>query len=294
MPRHAGKGHAGFDAAKISMENRPEPYIGVSGVVNESLQRAIEHIADEAEVRTRRMLALGVKAVHKTQWLDIENKYGNAWYPVGEKGFREALHMSERVMGVAQAYIDTDFVDKTGYREAFVRRIFERGRRWLGGVQFDMLPWHTNPVILDYLLKVRQMDGAPDRVLLQCHARAMETLGPREATKRLGDYALSGAIDYVLFDASHGRGKRLEPENLRPFLDEAYSSGELARIGFGVAGGLDAQVVQNDLLPLIAAYPDLSWDAEGKLHPERNDGTRPLDIASVADYLLASAGVIGG
>ena len=197
-------------------------------------------------------------------------------------------------MGVAQVYIDTDFVDEAGYREAFVRRIFDRGRRWLGGVQFDMLPWHTDPAMLGYLLKVRRMDDAPERVLLQCHARALEALGPKEVAKRLGDYALSGAIDYVLFDASHGRGRRLDAARLRPYLDEAYGSGDLAGVGIGIAGGLDGQAVREDVPTLVGVYPELSWDAEGRLHPERGGGSRPLDMPKVLDYLLASAEVIRG
>lgn len=249
-------------------------------------------MADEVGARARRLLALGVKAVHKTQWLDIENKYGDVWYPVGEEAFRRALQAPERVMGVAQVYIDSGFVDDIRYREAFVRRILDRGRRWLGGVQFDMLPWHTDPAMLGFLLKARRMDYAPHSVLLQCHAPAMEVLGPRETAKRLGDYALSGAIDYVLFDASHGKGKRLDVERLKPYLDEAYGSGELVGVGFGIAGGLDGRVVREDLPALVAAYPDLSWDAEGRLHPECGDSSRPLDMSGVLDYLLASAEVI--
>ncbi len=52
------------------MTERPKPYVGISGVVNPVQQIELRGFAGDLQ-RSGRQLALGVKAVHKTQWLDI-------------------------------------------------------------------------------------------------------------------------------------------------------------------------------------------------------------------------------
>jgi hypothetical protein len=270
---------------------RPDSYIGLSGVTEQSQQHLFERVHECLGLRDSRVLALGVKAVHKTQYLDIPNKYGEDWYPVGEVQFSRALtnEHAATTMGIAQAYLDVDYVGDEAYRDAFTNRIFERGSEWIDGIQFDMLPWHDNPDMLDFLTGLKQRHNT--RILLQCHGNAMDTLGPVGAVRRLGRFAQ--VLDYVLFDSSHGTGKRLDTESLQNFLTEAYSSSRLEKVGFAIAGGLNGSVVREALPELIDKFPDLSWDAEGQLHPLRGDSTRPIDVALSTDYLRASAEAIG-
>lgn len=271
---------------------RPQPYIGVSGVVSPGMQFAIELTADRVGLEdTGRLLALGVKAVHKTQFLDVENKYGRDWYPVGAEDFTDALWPQDDKgfsIGVAQAYLDVDHVLDPEYRRHFTSRIMARGAPWIQGIQFDMLPWHADPQMLDYLEDVKNRYGIP--VFLQCHKEAMHELGPKGVARRLGQYAAS--IDYLLFDASHGTGTRMDAASLDPYLEEAQSQTNLESTGLAIAGGLDAKSVREDLSELVAKYPILSWDAEGRLHPVNTDGKRPLDLDVVHDYLVASVDVL--
>lgn len=286
---------------------RPRSYVGVSGVVcykdvqpsglvvTEPQQLFVEGHAQRAGLYdTDRLLLLGVKATHKAQFQDRENKYGREWYPVGEQEFARALVAKDehsRTLGVAQMYLDINHVMNSEYRKVFMRRIAERGRAWLEAIQFDMLPWHNNDDMPDFLDKLRQ--NHPDiSVLLQCHGPAMEQLGEKGAAQRLGRYA--GLLDYVLFDSSHGTGTRMDTGRLDGFLEEAYSSEALEGTGFSVAGGLNAEVVREDLPVLLEKYPDLSWDAEGQLHPLNNVGKRPLQMDAVKDYLQASVDIING
>lgn len=267
------------------------PYVGVSGVTSPAIQSTLERLADQSGLYDAgRKLALGVKAVHKTQFLDVENKYGKAWYPVGEEAFRGALRHDKpdsRTIAVAQTYLDVEHVGSTEYRTAFLRRIVERGSPWLQAIQFDMLPWHKDTATLNFLGEVK--DQGVD-VFLQVHKAAMEELGPTGIIRRLGQHA--ALVDYILFDASHGTGKRLDVEALRPFIAEAYDSLDTAATGIALAGGLNGDIVREDLPAIVQGYPGLSWDAEGQLHPVRADGTRPLDLAVTADYLSASAAVL--
>lgn len=273
-------------------ESIKHPYVGVSGVTSPDMQATIETIAKEAGLLSEgRRLALGVKAVHKTQMLDIENKYGGEWYPVGEAAFTSALRpdtSNPHTVAVAQAYFDVAYVDNPGYRDLFLQRIVNRGKPWLRAIQFDMLPWHKdNNEIWRFLEKVK---GEGVEVFLQAHKNAMETLGPKGTAQLLGRYV--HLLDYVLFDASHGTGTRLDTAALEPFIAEASATFDPRQTGVAVAGGLNGRIVRDDLPALVAAYPNLSWDAEGQLHPVSETGKRPLDVLAVQAYLGASARVL--
>jgi hypothetical protein len=274
-----------------SRDSRPLPYVGVSGVVSPTQQAELSAIATTVGLPAERRLLLGVKATHKTllggAGDGVENKYGHEWYPVGRM-LVDAIDPTvdpARQWPVAQVYLDVDHVSDDGYRAAFMDRLLGHGSGWLAGVQFDMLPWHDNADMEPFLHGLRETTGLP--VLLQCHGPAMDLLGPEGAARRLGE--LANVIDFVLFDSSHGTGKRLDVDRLTSFVDAAYSCAGLDEIGVAVAGGLSPATVTEDLPALVARFPDLSWDAEGSLHLTNTDGVRPLDMDVVHGYLSASA-----
>lgn len=276
----------------MSNLERPKPYIGISGVVSVGQQEQLEILSTEMDLFSlNRRLALGVKAVHKTQFLDITNKYGEEWYPVGHEQFANGVTRSndtDKSIAIAQTFLDPEYVENPGYRDHFTDRIFKRGENWIDGIQFDMLPWHTDPTMVGFLEQLKTKHDAT--IFLQCHGDAMESLGPQKAIRRLGQFA--STIDYVLFDASHGTGKRLDTDWLKTFLDEAYDSSALEGVGFAVAGGLNGAVVREELIKVVQDFPDISWDAEGQLHPQTKNRTRPLDMDLVQDYLQASREIL--
>lgn len=208
---------------------RPLPYIGISGVnnlkhnsnpENTSMQYWLMDQFTYAGIENRqdqpnqRQILLGVKAVHKTQYLDIENKYGHEWYPVGEQEFATALDEGgSRALKAAQIYFDPEYVTDAEYRKKFIERICERGKRWLNTLQFDLLPWQQNDAMLPFIEEVKQHTN--HTIILQAHGESMQQLGAENMAKKLGRYAHT--LDYVLFDASHGTGVRLDPNALRPF-----------------------------------------------------------------------------
>lgn len=266
------------------------PYVGVSGLVSPEQQTVLEEMADAIGLNDmERILSLGVKAVHKTQWLDVANKYGPSWYPVGEEAFAEAARPAgDETMLVAQLYLEPEMIDHIDYRYGFVRRIVERGGNWLNGLQFDMLPWHEDDEMLRFIEDVKEEHDL--QMILQCHQPAMELLGPEGAAKRLGQ--IGSVLDYVLFDSSHGKGVTMNIGFLRSFVDAAHSEEGLQSTGIAIAGGLDARTVREQLPRLLSEFPDLSWDAEGKLHLEKSNGTKPLDIETTERYLRASTEVL--
>ena len=272
------------------MNERAKPYIGVSGVGSIDTQQKIIEQFDRAGLREHRQLMLGVKVLHKCQWLDQPWKRDDDWDLVGETACREVLVRDKRAVNVAQAYFDKQLVGERTYRDAFLERIYDRGAQWIDGIQFDMLPWHENTDMLTFLHETKERHPGT-RIYLQCHELSMQRYSPRQLTQVLGAHA--DALDHLLLDSSHGKGVRLDADRLVPYIETILSSDTLSRVGVGFAGGLDGSAIREDLPALIAKYPELSWDAEGRLHPRREDGRMPLDIPTVADYFRASAEVIG-
>lgn len=291
------------------MSERPQPYVGISGVVNEKKvmpsglvvtepqQIFLEADAERAGLfTTGRQLMLGVKGMHTNQYQDrvhmrLGEEQGPEWFPVGEQAFAEALGERERhpnTLGTAQVWLHPRHAMNAVYRDEFMTKIAWRGRRWLDAVQFDALDWHEDDNLLKYAQETRQQRDF--KVILQCTSEQMYTLKPQGVVRKLGEFAAS--MDYVLFDASLGLGKDLEPDRLSHFLQAAYESDELAHVNFAVAGGLDGDTVRRLLPKLLERFPELSWDAEAKLHPRNNANKKPLQMDRVKGYLHASADVL--
>lgn len=272
------------------MSIEKSPYVGVSGVVNIDQEHELLDVwQEDATVSHKRNILLGVKAVHKTQWLDIENKYGPGWYPVGDVRFANAvLGGHDGVINAAQIYLDPEAIgtDAT-YAERFVDRIQERGHLWLDALQFDMLPYDIGETA-PWQKLIEDIHSNNKAVLIQCHKRAM-SVGPRRAIERIKSL---GLLDYVLFDASHGTGKEMDVDDLLRFLDQANNDATLSGNGtlYGVAGGLDAESVQAVLPQIVEKFPDTSWDAEGRLHHQASD--RSIDMSFARQYLRASQDII--
>lgn len=273
------------------MSERSAPYVGVSGVVSQEQQRRLIDITSMSGLNRRRRLLLGVKATHKTQYLDTANKYGTEWYPVGEGAFTDALSDDTlSTYNVAQLYLEPESI-KTDvrYPNEFIRKVAKRGATVLDALQFDMLPYHENPKLWSHTIdNVRFLDMG---IIMQSHAAAMSK-GPKKAIEdlvRVSDYS---GLDFVLFDASHGTGKEMDVDALKQFLEAGYNDPDLEARGtnFGIAGGLDEDAVEIQLPSLLRDFPEVSWDAEGRLHDRIGDGR--LDLKKTRDYLFASSRVL--
>ena len=267
---------------------RKQEYIGISGVTSPEQYFRLNTDFEELGLIWWRNLQLGIKATHKTQFDDIENKYGREWYPVGDEIFRSThARFDECTTQVAQICFDADRVHDRSYRQHFLDKLSDRSQDWLTGLQYDMLPWHTDP---NLIRELREDGSVGTDLIIQCHGEIMRTHSPEEVVRKLAQAA--EYFDYVLFDASHGTGRRLDAEALLPYLDKAFAAPDLEHVGIGIAGGLNATVVHEDLPAIVAEFPDLSWDAEGQLHPVTAEGKRPLDLDLCRAYLEASAEVV--
>ncbi len=261
-------------------------YVGVSGVSNHAQQEFIYRTAIDSGINQYNYnLLLGVKATEKTQWQDDPNKYGSDWYPVGED-IRNALNRTIDLDGLVHADSLTtlpavqmffgSLADDPELAKAFTQKILDRSSGWIryahdgstAGwpvLQFDRFPWMNRNFddYFEWLINSTQVS----QIILQCHGDYMESFHPYEVVRRLGQIKELGLMSLrVLFDASHGTGKEMNPESLRPFIGGLVDSNVGDEVGVVVAGGLYGDNLEEFIPPLIDEFGLLSWDAEGKLH----------------------------
>jgi hypothetical protein len=119
------------------------------------------------------------------------------------------------------------------------------------------------------------------RIVIQMDA-GMLAGPPEDAVRRAREIA--GLAGDLLLDASAGQGLPLDPAALLPFLRALADTG----LGLGVAGGLSAASLHL-LEPLLAEFPDLSFDAETCLRDEEDR----LDAVRVREYVEAALRLVG-
>lgn len=265
-----------------------KPYVGVSGVVSCEQADTIYSHAEKAGLFDHRRILLGVKAVHETQYLDIPNKYGEEWYPVGGDISDVVLGRPEdNEFWVTQVFMDLDAGKNIAdYDRRFVKKLLSRTHHWIQGIQFDMLPWDNSVEHYKRLFDCIKSEQEGAEVLVQCHGSMIAERTPSEIGRILDQY--QDRVDHVLFDASHGKGVEMNRESLSPYIEVAS---ERDWLGVGVAGGLNAKGVEQHIVPLLEDFPDLSFDAEGQLHVNEGE-SKALNMKETIAYVRVAADAV--
>jgi phosphoribosylanthranilate isomerase len=264
--------------------NRPEQYVGVSGVVAVEQQVEIADIARELKVaKLGAFVMYGVQASTKTQVYEVPTRYGEDWHVVGDN-IKETSFTDET--GLTRPYIhifggDSDRVQQFKTIWATTRRT----REFHEGLQLNRLDWQKSEYDV-FMNNIRNMVGDIP-IVLQCHERVMGSLDPSEVVDRLRTLK----PEYVLFDVSHGKGKVMNASDSKDYIDAVYQS-ELG-IGVVVAGGLNHETIHDAVGPLYEDYPDISVDTEGKMRSGEK-GSTYLDLDKVAKYMEAWVEVVSG
>jgi hypothetical protein len=125
-------------------------------------------------------------------------------------------------------------------------------------------------------------------VILQVGTTAFEDAGnePQEIANRLRDYET--IISHVLLDRSVGQGIPLEPDVLLPFIRVIRQ--EFPALGIVVAGGLGPGTL-GALCPILAEFPEISIDAQGRLRPSGNSLDR-INWEFAKQYLIGALGLL--
>jgi hypothetical protein len=245
------------------------PYVGITDFTQFNQVEDMSHVFDVSHDRQCpwRRLHVGVMMSRKTLQ-GIPTRWSNALPPketiAGIFGLPEAMNCLH--------YADYDMVDLS----ANLKKAIEWGGSGINAIQLDMV-WPDLTAIEEAVLR----SGKKLEVILQVGSRAIEEAGddPEKVARRVEYYA--HFVDFVLLDKSSGKGVPMEAEKLAPFVRTLKQA--CPNLGIAVAGGLGPTTL-NLVRPLVAEFPDLSIDAQGKLRPS-GSALDPIDWEMARMYL---------
>jgi len=255
------------------------PYIGVTDVpdrtvVSDLLETFMEHRrTPDTDPRSYR---LHIGAMTSYKYL-----YGLSakWRAVWPKAEELAGIFSYRDSTIYNCLHYADFRPEASDGLAdHLNRAVEPCGPHLHAVQLDMV-W-PDP---DELARFRAKHD-PLGIVLQIGDAAFKRVhnDPERLVNRLQGYGSS--VTRVLLDTSGGAGKALDASALMPFLRRLRT--DLPQLGLGVAGGLGPESMHL-IKPLVAEFPRLSVDAQGRLRSS-GDSLQPLEYQRAATYVAAA------
>lgn len=253
-----------------------KPYIGITDFTNflqvEYMQRVFKaHLPPEHE----RRLHVGVM-MSRNSLLHLPRQY--KWEtPIIEPEQVPDIFENPEVMNCIH------FADPK-WREDFefekrLYQVLESGGSGINALQLD-LDFPDPTAIANAVHASRKRI----EVVLQVSGEILKG-DPLALIEKLEDY--EEIVDYVLFDQSRGRGVPLRSDLLTPYLravQEAFPA-----LGLVVGGGLGPSSMHL-LGELLQEFPDISWDAQGKLRPS-GSYLDPIDWTMAGAYLERSLGL---
>ncbi len=246
------------------------PYIGITDFMDfGQVQEMSQGFAAHQPLGSNRMLHVGVMMSYKTlhgilsKWQDV--------FPLKER--IASIFSSSKVYNCLH-YADYDNNPDLGKSLATA---VSYGGIGMHALQLDMTWPDRNEIAKGVHTSCKQIE-----VILQIGKNALEEVGndPQRVVERLGEY--EGVVQRVLLDKSMGRGLGMDAANLISFVRAIRKS--FPTLGIGVAGGLGPETIQL-VESLVAVFPDLSIDAQGKLRPSGN-ALDPIDWDMARTYLI--------
>lgn len=241
-----------------------QPYVGITGFMS---QDEVRSVLDSMLKDSSRLLMVGVLASQKTLRGE-KNKWPNRYPEVGR--ISEVFVRDRRALNLIHY--------NTKETESLTEQLVEMtklGGENLEGFQLN-LAWPSRDAILAY-----HKICSGKFIVLQIGGKAFEMINhsPKELAERVSWYR--HVVDDVLLDPSGGYGIPFDTSKARTYLEVLM--GHNLDLGLGVAGGLSPTTL-NLVQPLLSDFPDLSWDAEGKLRDKEDN----LDIKEAKEYVQQS------
>jgi hypothetical protein len=253
------------------------PYIGITDFTDfEQVKAMLEAFEANKPKGSNRKLHIGVMMSYKTlndipcKWLKV--------FP--RKELIADIFSSDETFNCLHY---ADYVGQPDLADTLVKAI-SFGGIGIHALQLDMV-WPDSGVIEHAVHTSRKNI----QVILQVGDEALDQVNddPDELVEMLREY--HGIIHRVLLDRSMGRGIGMDADMLLPFARVIKEN--FPDIGIGVAGGLGPDTMHL-VEPFLEEFPDLSWDAQAKLHPD-GDILVPIDWKSAKDYLTRSLQLVG-
>lgn len=251
------------------------PYIGITDFMSAEQSLAMLKLFSVIiDGKIPHKLMIGVMMSYKTlHGLDTK------WTP--------AFPLKERVSGVfvrhPKAFNTLHYADYTN-TDVFdsLTRAISYGGINIDAIQLDMI-WPDPDEVANAVHSSRKAIS----VILQVGTNAIADAGetPQAVVDRLEPY--DGIIDGVLLDKSAGTGTAMNAETLLPFIEAIYQQKPWLKIA--VAGGL-GPATMHLAEPIIAQYPGMSIDAQGRLRPS-GSALDPIDWSLAETYLMNAVSV---
>ncbi len=281
-----------------------KPYIGINGPSWEGFLRSYGSSVPNFE-NSGRQIIKGIQASEKTQILDIENRFGSDWYPVGNtmrawwgSSANRMLHMnfedkSPRAISIAAKFmLERTIVVGTALSDN--DNLYPALESYCRKVQLNNLPlrWADYRPMFEALKSPR--NGSPvdlEHIVLQVNQRSLDEQTPSELAHTIALYG--DTVSGVLLDGSGGTGIPLNAEKLRPYIAELYEKAD--SVAVGIAGGLNAATVEPLAAELLRDFPGLSVDAESGLrdnYSAKDPKSSTFSIQKAIDFIDAVVKIV--
>jgi hypothetical protein len=244
------------------------PYIGITGFMS---RREVEAVFRAMPVSDR-LLMVGVLASLKATLRGEQNKWPNR-YPKAQD-IHKIFFRSSRLLNLIHY--------NTKEPETLVEQLDEMST--LGGPNLDGFQLNMAWPSVRALEQYKEDWGG--ELVLQVGGKAFEMVhhSPQELADKVSGY--DHVVDYVLLDPSGGYGVPFDLEKAKAYI-EALKTKNLS-VKIGTAGGLSPTTL-DPLRKLLATYPELSWDAEGRLRDKEDH----LSLQVSIEYVMKSCGLRG-
>lgn len=244
-----------------------QPYIGVTGFATAA---EVDFASDRIPSDSARALMVGVLASAKSlRGIPLSERWVKQFPPAG--GLADLFWNDPQTLSLIHYSGDETML-------ADLLRLGEMLEEGLDGFQLN-IAWPA-PLKLETFHRLTESKA---HVVLQLGRRAISNDVPFEIANRLWDYV--GLVDALLLDMSGGEGRPLDLRTARQYLSAFREVG--LPFALGVAGGLGPGSLES-IQALLEEFPDLSWDAQGRLRNADNE----LDLEAVGSYLEQSFALV--
>lgn len=249
------------------------PYVGVTGFMAQN-EVGIALAAHSRYIKTPHKLMVGVLASSKTvrgeknKWpgrFPLFNDIGDIF--VNNPSALNLVHYS------------TDIPDTLASQLSFIAD--ELTGTHLQGFQLNV-KW---PAIAE-MRKFHDETERKYRIVLQVGGGAMKHCDDDPFTVASMVLQYGDLIDDVLIDPSGGLGKPFDTQKGLAYLRAIRDIG--SKVNLGIAGGLGPRQMEH-LEPIVREFPNVSFDAEGRLRDPKTDALSPLYVSG---YLADSGALL--
>lgn len=252
------------------------PYVGITGFTSRNEVYAVSDsmIAEDSS----RLLMVGVLASKKTL-SGQKNKWPNRYPRVQD--ISGIFAQNEGVLNLIHYSTDNHHENPHFLIDELIQ-MSQLGGPFFHGFQLN-IAWPSSRAIAEF----RKHVVMNKVIVLQIGGKALKKDGvvdysPQELAEKVSWY--EHIVDYVLLDPSGGYGVPFDTEKARAYL-KAIQAANL-NLGLGVAGGLSPTTLHL-VEPLLSDFPELSWDAEGRLRDEQDN----LVLKTSIKYVQKSCGL---